>query len=329
MIRKVVTGAGLALLSFCALSFFAAAAAPKPNLVLVTLDTTRADRMGFLGAKGGLTPNLDRLAGESIVFEHAYAQAPASVVSHATILSGAYPQSTGMSEIGGTLSPGLPYLPALLRTQGYRTGAFVGSIDLDPQNGLAQGFGRSFQTYDAGFRPAIPGDPRPPVIERRGDQVVARAVAWLDHNAQGHEQGQFFLWIHIGAGAPPTSYNSAITAADASVGKLIHALQQRKIYGNTAVIVVAAHGESLGAHGEDAHGIFLYEETIHVPLLIKLPETQSAPKPVRVAARVRLVDIAPTLLEIAAVPVPSQMPGQSLLRIAKLKSRGGSNSGGD
>src|SRR5208282_812176 len=119
--------------------------------------------------------------------------------------------------------------------------------------------------------------------------------------------------------SPGTSYNSAITAADSAVGKLISALQQKKIYGNTAVIVVADQGESLGAHGEDTHGIFLYDETIHVPLLLKLPEGQPATKPAttRVATKVRLVDIAPTLLEIAAIPVPSQMPGQSLLRVAK------------
>ncbi len=323
MIRKVIAG-----MSLIFLGFSLAAAASKPNLVLITLDSARADRMGFLGAKGALTPNLDRLARESIVFEHAYAQAPASVVSHATILSGAYPQSTGMSEIGGTLSPSLVYLPELLKTQGYRTAAFVGSIDLDPQNGLAQGFDRGFQAYDAGFRPAIPGDARPPLTDRRGDQVVARAVAWLDHNAQA----QFFLWVHItDARAPGASYNSAIASADAAIGKLIGALQQRKIYGNTAVIVVAGHGESLGAHGEVTHGIFLYDDTIHVPLLIKLTEGPSAAKPAaapmttRVAAKVRLVDIAPTLLEIADIPVPSQMQGQSLLRIAKA----GGGSGGD
>jgi choline-sulfatase len=334
MTGKVFTGVGLIFLCF---SF--AAAASKPNLVLITLDSARADHMGFLGAKGALTPNLDRLAREkeSIVFEHAYAQAPASVVSHATILSGAYPQSTGMSEIGGTLPSSLPYLPDLLKSQAYRTAAFVGSIDLDPWNGLAQGFDRGFQTYDAGFRPAIPGDARPPVTTRRGDQVVARAIAWLDHNAQAQAQGQFFLWVHISdvrisdvrisdARAPGASYNSAIAAADAAIGKLITALQQRKVYGDTAVIVVADHGDSLGAHGEDANGIFLYDETIHVPLLIKLPQNQlpqSQPAATRVAGKVRLVDIAPTVLEIAAIPVPSQMPGQSLLRIAKSTAGGG------
>src|SRR5713226_9539913 len=130
----------------------------KTNLVLITIDSTRADRMGFLGAQGGITPSLDRLAGESLVFEHAYAQAPGTVVSHATILSGAYPQSTGMSEIGGTLPASLTYLPDLLKAQGYRMPAFFGCIQLDPRNGRAQGFDRGFQTYDAGFRSPIPGD---------------------------------------------------------------------------------------------------------------------------------------------------------------------------
>src|SRR3979411_1218638 len=147
MMRK-----SFASMSLIFVSFAFAAAASKPNLVLITLCSARADRMGFLGAKSPLTPNLDRLAAESIVFEHAYAQAPGSVVSHATILSGAYPQSTGMSDIGGMLSSALLYLPEQLKTQGYGTAAFVGSVDLDPWNGLAQGFDRGFQTYDAGVR---------------------------------------------------------------------------------------------------------------------------------------------------------------------------------
>lgn len=318
VIRKVV--AGLSLVPLC---FAFAVAASKPNLVLVTLDSVRADRMGFLGGKGALTPNLDRFAKNTIVFEHAYAQSPTTVVSHATILTGAYPQSTGMSEIGGALPSSLPYLPDLLKAWGYRTAAFVSSIDLDPWNGLAQGFDRGFQSYDAGFLPAIPGDVRPAVTERSADQVAAGAVAWLDHNAHG--QTPFFLWVHIIATPPTgTSYNIAITAADSAVGKLITALEQRKIDGNTAIIIVAAHGESLGAHEEDASGIFLYDETIRVPLLMKLLQSQPAVKPAttRVTAKVRLVDIAPTLLEFAAVPVPPQMPGQSLLRIVMNGSGG-------
>jgi len=306
MVRKILFALGLIFSS----SFTTAAI--KPNLVLITLDSTRADRMGFLGAKAGITPNLDRLAGESLVFEHAYAQAPGTVVSHATILSGAYPQTTGMSEIGGSLPASLPYLPDLLKTQGYRTAAFVGSIQLDPRNGIAQGFDRGFQTYDASFRPAIPGDARPAVAERPAGQVVANAVAWMTRNPQG----PMFVWIHLNdPHGPNASYNAAITAVDAAVGKLLMALKQQKLYANTAILVAADHGESLGAHGEDTHGIFLYDDTIHVPLLLKMPEAQPAAK--RVVAKVRLVDVAPTLLEVAAIPVPSQMQGQSLLRIAK------------
>ena len=316
MVRKFLAGVSLIFISFAF-----AAAASKPNLVLITLGSARADRMGFLGAKSALTPNVDRLAAESIVFEHAYAQAPGSVVSHATILSGAYPHGTGMSDIGGTLSLSLPSLPELLKTQGYRTAAFVGSSDLDPWNGLAQGFDRGFQTYDAGARPASvgTGGQRPSPTQRRPDQVVTSAAAWLTRNTQA----PFFLWIQIDPHSAAAPYDAGIAAADAAIGKLLATLHQQKLDATTAIIVAASQGESLGAHGEETHGIFLYDETIHVPLVVRLPEAHPAAK--RVVAKVRLVDIAPTLLEIAAIPVPSQMEGQSLLRIAKSTTSGGSS----
>src|SRR5258708_1192275 len=328
MIRKLIAGVSLFFIGF---SF--AAAASKPNLVLITLCSTRADRMGFLGAKGALTPNLDRLAGESIVFEHAYAQAPGSVVSHATIFAGAYPQSAGMSDIGGTLSSSLPYLPQLLKAQGYGTAAFGRAIDLDPRNGLAQGFDRGFETYDAGVRPPSVGTGASPVQAKRSlaassgqrsartqrspDQVVTSAAAWLIRNAQA----PFSLWIQIDPRQAGGSYDAGIAAADTAIGKLLGILHHQKLDATTAVVVAASQGESLGAHGEETHGIFLYDETIHVPLLVRLPQALPAAK--RVASKVRLVDIAPTLLEIAAIPVPSQMQGQSLLRIAKAGGSGG------
>ena len=115
--------------------------------------------------------------------------------------------------------------------------------------------------------------------------------------------------------ASETSYNAAVTAVDAAVGKLVATLRASKLYDDTLIVVASDHGKSLGAHGEETSGVFLYDETIRVPLLLKLPQNQNAGK--RVAARARLVDIAPTILEIAGVPVPSQMQGQSLLRIAR------------
>ncbi|HVM93305.1 MAG TPA: sulfatase-like hydrolase/transferase [Terriglobales bacterium] len=318
MIRRTPFSVSLAL--FCTFVLSAAAtAASKPNLVLITLDSVRADRLTFLGGKGAATPNLNHLAEESIVFDHAYAQAPGTVVSHATILTGAYPQNTGLSEIGGALSPSLPSLPDLLKNQGYKTAAFVGSIELDPWNGIAQGLDRGFQSYDAGFRPVIPGDAKPTVTGHSGAEVVAHAAAWLGKNAPG----PFFIWVHLNdaSAARAASYNAAIAAEDAAVGKFLAALKTQKADTNTAIVLLADHGQSLGAHGEDTHGIFLYDDAIHVPLLIKLPEAQTGAK--KVTAKVRLVDVAPTILEIASVPVPSQMQGQSLLRVAK--SGGGSD----
>jgi len=317
MIQQLRSGCAALLLTLLAVHGHAAT---KPNLILITLDSARADRMGFLGAKARLTPNLDRLASESTVFEHAYAQAPGTLVSHATILSGSYPQSTGMSEIGGTLATSLPYLPDLLKAQGYRTAAFVSSIELDPRNGPAQGYDRGFQTYAARVGTAAPGPPAErssasSPTQRRPDQIVASAAAWLTRNPQA----PFFLWIHLATPHPTTaSYNAAITAEDAAIGKLLAILRQQKLDATTAVVVAAAHGESLGAHGEETHGIFLYDETIHVPLILKLPADQTAAK--KVSAKVRLVDIAPTLLEIAGASIPSQMQGQSLLRIARAAS---------
>src|SRR5580704_2789984 len=286
-------------------------AAPPPNIILITLDSTRADRMGFLGSKAKLTPNLDGVAGQSIVFEQAYSQAPLTVVSHATILTGTYPQTHRANTFGIALAPTLPFAPRLLRQHCYHTAAFVGSIALDPKNGFAPGFDRGFTVYDAGFHPPARGQSRFISVERPGAQVVARASKWL----AGSAQGPFFLWIHLNdpASALGAAYNAAITSADASVGKLIAALRARDLYDNTFIVIASDHGESLGVHGEESHGIFLYDETVRVPLVVKLPQNQSAGK--RVRARASLVDIAPTLLEVAGVAVPSQMQGQSLLRI--------------
>jgi len=154
-------------------------AAGKPNIVLITIDSARADRMGFLGGRAGATPNLDAIARQGIVFAQAYAQAPLTVSSHATILTGTYPQINRASDFGVSLTAALPYLPDLLRGAGYKTAAFVGSIQLDPRNGPFQRYDRGFDVYDAGFHQAERGEGRYKSVERRGDEVVARAANWL------------------------------------------------------------------------------------------------------------------------------------------------------
>src|SRR6266496_4399620 len=274
-------------------------AAAKPNIILITLSSVRADHVGFIDAKHS-TPNLDALAKRSIIFEHTYAQAPLTVVSDATILSGTYPQTHGASELGAPLAPDAPWLPGILHGRGYKTVAFVGSALLDPAKGFAPGLDRGFDAYDPSA----------------GTAQIFHALTWLT----GKQHAPFFLWVNI---SPPGSsaYSAAVSAADGTVGKLLNALRSQKLFDDAIVIVTADHGESLGAHGEDTHGIFLYDETIHIPLLLKLLQQQLAGK--RVTARVRALDIAPTVLEAAGIPVPSQMQGQSLLRIAK------ANTGGD
>src|ERR1700723_499792 len=166
---------------------------PYPNIILITLDTTRADRMGFLGSKRGLTPNLDILARDSAVFTSAYSQAPLTPTSHATILTGTYPQYHQVLIFPIPLAEDMPYLPAILKGHGYSTAAFVGSIAVDFRWGTP-GFERGFDTYDAGFSwDAYTPETRYQTVERRGSEVVAHALAWLGQ----HQQGPFFMWVHL------------------------------------------------------------------------------------------------------------------------------------
>jgi arylsulfatase A-like enzyme/Flp pilus assembly protein TadD len=306
MFRRILPTLAVVLIELTAIS---APGATKPNIILITLGSTRADRMGFLGSKAKITPNLDGLASQSMVFEQAFSQAPLTVVSHATILSGTYPQTHRASEFGARLGPTLPFVPDLLQARGYHTAAFVDSMTLDPKNGLAPGFDRGFALYDTPQR----GPGKNISVDWPAAQVVARVSSWLGHNARQ----PFFLWVQLNdpGTASAASYNASVSAADVAVGKMIASLRASKLFDDALIVIAADHGESLGAHGEDTHGVFLYDETIRVPLLLKLPQSQNAGK--RVTARARLVDIAPTILEIAGVPIPSQMQGQSLQRIAK------------
>jgi arylsulfatase A-like enzyme/Tfp pilus assembly protein PilF len=281
-----------------------ALAASRPNIILITLDGTRADRMGFLGAKRS-TPQLDALAQKSLIFERAYAQAPTTVVSHSTILTGLYPQAHGMTEFGSPLGASLPYFPDILRAGGYKTAAFVSTIQLDPHSGTAGGIDRGFASFDAGFHAPRVGESRYVSVERRAADVALRATAWLQKTGPA----PFFLWVQL------SDPGNGEAATDAAVGKVLAALQARKMFEGALIVVVSACGEPLGAHGEDAGGVFLYDETVHVPLLVKLPANQMAGK--RVTGRVQLVDIAPTALDVAGLPAVSKMQGQSLLRVAR------------
>ncbi|HTM41557.1 MAG TPA: sulfatase-like hydrolase/transferase [Terriglobales bacterium] len=313
----------LAVLLLAAGSSLTSWAAPA-NVILITLDTTRADRMGFLGSRRGLTPNLDALARQSAVFLRAYSQVPLTTPSHATILTGTYPQFNHVSDLGSPLEKDLPYLPEILRRHGYRTAAFVGSQVLDPKSASAPGFDRGFDTYDAPFHARRPGDDRYHSIERRGMEVVAQALGWLNR----HPDGPFFLWLHFydphdPYDPPPpfktryasSPYDGEIAYVDSAVGRLLAALRTRGLYQDALLVVVADHGEAFGEHGELSHGLLLYDDTVHVPLLIKLPGERA--HHLAVESRVGLVDIAPTLLEELGISPPPVMQGASLLESMK------------
>ena len=294
-----------------------------PNIILITLDTTRADRMGFLGSRRDLTPNLDRLAQEGVVFSRAYAQVPLTTPSHATILTGTYPQYSHLSDLGTALSTQLPFLPEILHQHGYRTAAFVGSQVLDPKGAAAPGFDRGFDRYDAGFHSRREGEDRYSSEERRAGVVIDHALAWL--KTEGTKP--FFLWVHLYDPHDPYDppepfkskfaralYDGEIAYVDSVLGRLFSGLSKAGLYNATVIAIAADHGEAFGEHGEQTHGIFLYDETVHVPLLIKIPGVRAAKQ---INQSVRLVDLAPTLLNTAGFDVPASMQGISLLSLVR------------
>jgi arylsulfatase A-like enzyme/cytochrome c-type biogenesis protein CcmH/NrfG len=342
VIRRLVCVVGLA--GWFTASGQAAAVPAPPNVILITVDTTRADRMGFLGSKLGLTPNLDTLARDSAVFTRAFSQVPITGPSHASILTGTYPQFHLVNDFQVPLAPELPYAPDILRTHGYHTAAFVASMVLDAGVGFARGFERGFDTYDAGFHLMRPGEDRYHSSERRGAEVVAHALAWLNQ----HPQGPFFMWVHLYDAHDPydppepykskyasAPYDGEIAYADSAVGTLLSQLRERGLYDGAVIAVMADHGESLGDHGEERHGFFLYDETIHVPLVIKLPgsadqRADSNEKPAagkRIEGRVELVDVLPTILQAVGIAVPKEVQGESLLALMTPKPAPAGNTG--
>jgi arylsulfatase A-like enzyme/Tfp pilus assembly protein PilF len=311
-----------ALIICLACSNLDALAAPR-NVVLITLDTTRADRMGFLGSKRGLTPNLDALAKQSLIFTRAYSQVPLTTSSHATILTGTYPQFHKVTGPEVPLTKELPYLPVILRQHGYATAAFVSSVILDPRAG-GHGFDRGFVTYDAGFHSRRLGEDRYKTLERRGEEVVAHASAWLNN----HRASPFFIWIHLfdphAPYDPPEPfksryaselYDGEIAYTDSVVGKFLDELRAHGLFDDAIIVAMADHGEALGEHGERGHGIFLYDPTIHVPLLFKLPRESSGGK--KIEAPAGLVDVTPTILQVLGFPIPRAIQGKSLLPAPK------------
>ena len=298
----------------------------SPNVVLITIDTVRSDHIGCYGDRQAHTPTLDALASTGVMFRTAVAQVPLTLPSHCSIMTGANPPLHGVRDnLGYTLGDSPPTLATLLKQRGYATAAFVGAEVLDPRRGLNQGF----ETYSSPFRQKS-GRNNPLIfnlqdVRRPAEEVVNDALHWM--HAQPRGAGKpFFVWIHLydphQPYDPPEAfrsllrdpYDAEIAYADDEVGKFLADLRQQSLYDGTLVIAAADHGEGLGDHGEKTHGYFIYDVTLLVPLIIKPPAGAGIP-PRRVDTPVRLIDIAPTVLQLLGVPPAPSMQGSSLLSL--------------
>jgi arylsulfatase A-like enzyme/Tfp pilus assembly protein PilF len=295
---------------------------PRPNILIITVDTLRADRVGCYGYTGGLTPNVDELAKDGIVFERAVAQVPLTWPSHAAIFTGTYPFHNGVQDFTGQpLSDHFRTLAESLKDHGYATGAVVSSFVLDRSWGLARGF----ESYDDAFAGQEFLQKNLGLVERRAEDSVNHAVGWLE----AHSNQPFFLWLHLYDPHSPYNppepfrtqyakqpYEGEISYADNQLGRLFAWLKQAPngLYDNTLIIFLSDHGESLGEHGEKEHGFFVYDSTVHVPLVLK-PVKNSSLGVQRVSDAVETIQVGPTVLELAGVedPIQKQFQAASLV----------------
>jgi len=308
--------------SLCCLATaaWAGSAAKKPHLpdvFLVTIDTLRADHVHCYGDADIRTPALDGLAGDGIRFEQAFTPSPITNTSHASILTGLLPSDHGVTDFAVPLASDHPTWAELLKPAGYHTAAFIGAVILDSKT-LAPGFDRGFDFYDH-----FPEHPKTKErwgrVERRGMEVVQHAEIWVGN----HRSGPRFVWLHLYDPHDPYDppepfssiykerlYDGEIAYADSALGHFVAYLKKQGWYEGALVIVVGDHGEGLGEHNEDTHGIFLYDSTTHVPLLVKLPGQEAKGRAVE--AQVRTTDILPTVLDLLGAKLPERLDGESL-----------------
>jgi len=286
------------------------------NVVVVTLDTTRADRLGCYGFGGISTPNIDAVAREGVVFENATAVVPLTFPSHTSMFTGLIPPHHGVRDNGGFfLDDAKVTLAERLKAAGYATGAFIGAWVLESRWGLGQGFDRYSDRFELSKYKVVSLG----TVQKPGDEVMGDALAWLDTV----KSRRFFAWIHLydphAPYEPPepyasryagTPYLGEIAYTDSVVGRLTAWLRDNGQLERTLLVVTADHGESLGDHGEGAHAYFIYGATTHVPLIVRTPWGLKG----RNASRVSGVDLMPTVLDLVGLPPQPGIDGRSLAR---------------
>jgi len=288
---------------------------PPQHVLIITIDTLRADRLGCYGNTTVATPNLDRLAREGALAVDAMAPAPITRPSHVSLFTGLYPAGHGIRDnISRALASDVPTLAEAFKAAGYETAGFVSSIVLSRQSGLGRGFDTFSDRFDAGADAADEARFLD-ILERRGDVAVADAIAWLE----AHARARTFVWVHLydphAPYEPPEPYASRyadrpydgeVAWSDELVGRLDATLTRLGLHESTLVAVTSDHGEGLGDHGEAVHGFFAYQSTLRVPLLVRGPGIRPGAK---ISPVVRGVDVFPTVLDLAAVPPPRSTRG--------------------
>ena len=292
----------------------------KPNVLLITLDTTRADHLGCYGYSGASTPNLDAIAGRGVLFEQAATATPLTLPAHATIMTGMLPTYHGVRVNGNTaLGDDQTTLAEVMAGRGYATGAFIAAFVLDGRWGLKQGFDHYDDQFDLKkYKHLDLGE-----VQRPGNEVVDAALAWLETE----KSKPFFAWVHLydphvpyappepyasayGRRGPAGPYDGEIAFMDEQVGRLTGWLARNGLDKSTVIVFVGDHGESLGSHGEGTHGYFIYDYAMHVPLVVAAPFDALQGK--RVAAQVSTADVFPTVLDLVGAASPAKLQGGSL-----------------
>lgn len=295
-------------------------ASSRGPVIIISIDTLRADHLPMYGYDRVRTPNIDALARDGVAFENAYAHVPLTLPSHLSMLSGKLPAVHGVrNNLGYRFDAAAnATIPSLLKKNGYATGAAVSAYVLRGSTGIGAAFDHYDDTMDKS-EGALVGE-----IQRSGSRTVAAAQRWIDSN----RERPFFFMLHLfephAPYAPPEpfrteyaghTYDGEIAVADAMFGQFIDFLKTKEIYNEATIILLSDHGEGLGDHGEQQHGIFLYREAVRVPLVVKLPGASRAGS--RVATPVQLIDILPTIAEIVGFVPPTDLAGRSLLAIAQ------------
>jgi tetratricopeptide (TPR) repeat protein len=305
----------------CPYLLAAAQAARSTSVILISVDTLRADHLSSYGYRRFLTPHIGSLQHGGTLFSQVDSQIPLTVPSYVCLFTSTYPFANGVEENDERLGPELPTLATLLKARGYRTAAFIGGYFLARRLGLDRGF----DLYDAPFETSTESPPRGLALKRPAGSVIGDAESWLIRNSNV----PFFVFIHLfdlhEPYDPPArlsgryggdQYDAELGYVDAELGRFWDFLVQHEISANSLIILTSDHGESLGDHGEPTHGYFIYQSTLHVPLIVKWPRgTSSFPR--RVDAPGGLIDVAPTILEYLRVPAPSAFQGHSLLGLLR------------